>query len=70
MSFSFFLSKRTPSIDMKYSESLEILMCRRLSQREKAPPPMERKEEGRVTLTSLVQFEKVLFPIEISDEGR
>ena len=31
---------------------------------------MERKEEGRVTLTSLVQFEKVLFPIEISDKGR
>ena len=55
---------------MKYSESLETLIFRRLSQREKAPPPIERKEEGRVTLTRLVQFEKVLFPIETRDKGR
>ena len=70
MSFSFFLSKSTPSIDMKYSESLETLICRRLSQREKTPPPIERKEEGRVTLTRFVQLEKALFPIEIRDKGR
>ena len=70
MSFSFFLSKSTPSIDMKNSESLETLICRRLSQREKTPPPIERKEEGRVTLTRFVQLENALFPIEIRDKGR